>query len=202
MRRRGEGHSGEEAHTTRSSLWLYKSLSLDMDSADIALSLADTLAMPSAATKRRAASQRGAAGSSVSDLIMKAASVADANAGVSLASLKKALKVGGYDVDTDRARIINALKRLVAKNDLVQVKGTGAASGSFKVNKNLPKPPRTKGAQKKKTQGIRVQQARVRKAAVNATAVARKKTAKRPREARKPKSGHPVTRSLRSANKK
>lgn len=130
---------------------------------------------------------------------MKAASAADGSAGVSLPVLKKALKAGGYDVDTNRARIITALKRLVAKKDLVQVKGTGA-SGSFKVNKNLSKPGRKKVAQKKKTEEKRVKRTRARKAA-SATAAAKKRTAKRARKSRKPKFGRPVTRSLRSATK-
>lgn len=134
----------------------------------------------------------------MSDLIIKAASAADASAGVSLAFLKKALKAGGYDVDTNRARIITALKRLVAKKDLVQVKGSGA-SGSFKVNKNLYKP--AKVAQKKKTEVKKVKRTRARKAAA-AAAAAKKKTAKRPKKARKPKFGRPVTRSLRSTTKK
>lgn len=138
------------------------------------------------------------AGSSLSDLIIKAASAADASAGVSLAFLKKALKAGGYDVDANRARIITALKRLVAKKDLVQVKGSGA-SGSFKVNTNLSKP--AKVAQKKKTEVKRFKRTRARKAAA-AAAAAKKKTAKRPKKARKPKFGRPVTRSLRSATKK
>ncbi|XP_003974893.1 histone H1.1-like [Takifugu rubripes] len=155
--------------------------------------------MSSAATKRRTRSQPGTAGSTVSDLIMKAASAADARATVSLASLKKALKVGGYDVD--RARISNALKGLVAKKYLVQVKGTGASSGSFKVNKNLSKPARKKGAQEKKNQVRRVQRTRVSTAAVTATG-ARKKAAKRSKKARKPTFGRPLTRSLRSATKK
>lgn len=135
----------------------------------------------------------------MSDLIMQAASAADASAGVSLAFLKKALKAGGYDVGVKRARIITALKRLVAKRDLVQVKGTGA-SGSFKVNKDISKPGRKKVAQKKKTEVKRVKRTRARKAAT-ATAAAKKKRAKRPKKARKPKFGRPVTRSLRSATK-
>lgn len=154
--------------------------------------------MSSAATKRRTRSQPGTTRSTVSDLIMKAASATDARATVSLASLKKALKVGGYDVD--RARISKA-KRLVAKKYLVQVRGTGASSGSFKVNKNLSKPARKKGAQKRKNQVRRVQRTRVRTAAVTATG-ARKKAAKRSKKARKPTFGRPLTRSLRSATKK
>lgn len=162
------------------------------------LSLSDTFTMSSAATKRRTRLQPGTAGSTVSNFIMKAASAADARATVSLASLKKALKVGGYDVD--RARISNALKRLVAKKYLVQVKGTGASSGSFKVKKNLPKPARKKGAQKKKNQVRRVQRTRVRTAAVTATGA--RKAAKRSKNTRKPTFGRPCTRSLRSATKK
>lgn len=156
--------------------------------------------MSTAATKKRATSQRGMAGSSVSVRIMKAASAADASAGVSLPFLKKALKAGGYDVDANRARIITALKRLVAKKDLVQVKGSGA-SGSFKANKNLSKPGRKKVAQRKKREVKKVKRTRARKAAAG-TAAAKKKTAKRPKKARKPKFGRPLTRTLRSATKK
>lgn len=139
------------------------------------------------------------AGSSVSDLIIKAASAADASAGVSLAFLKKALKAGGYDVDTNRTRIITALKRLVAKKDLAQVKGTGA-SGSFKVNKNLSKPGGKRVALRKETEVKRFKRTRARKAAT-ATAAAGKKRAKRATKARTPRFGRPVTRSLRSATK-
>lgn len=152
--------------------------------------------MSSAATKRRATSQSAMAGSPVSDLIIKAASAADASAGVSLAFLKKALKAGGYDVDTKRARIIAALKGLVTKKDLVQVKGTGA-SILFKVNKDLSKPRRKKVVQRKTVEVKRVQGTRAKKAATGAA----KKTAKRPKKARKLKFGRPVTRSLSSATK-
>lgn len=131
--------------------------------------------MSSAATKRRATSRRGMAGSSVSDLIMQAASAADASAGVSLAFLKKALKAAGYDVGANRDRLIPALKRLVANKYLVQVKGTRSkASGSFKVSKS----GRKNVAQKKKADMQRVERSRARKAAT-ATAAAKKKRAKR-----------------------
>ncbi|XP_053305875.1 histone H1A-like [Spea bombifrons] len=73
-------------------------------------------------------------GPSVSELIVKAVSASKERSGVSLAALKKALAAGGYDVEKNNSRLKLALKGLVSKETLIQLKGSGA-SGSFKLNK-------------------------------------------------------------------
>lgn len=73
-------------------------------------------------------------GPSVSDLILKVVTASAERKGVSLAAVKKALIAGGYDADKNKSRVKAALKSLVSKGALAQLKGTGA-SGSFKVNK-------------------------------------------------------------------
>uniref|UniRef100_A0A3Q2XN39 H15 domain-containing protein n=1 Tax=Hippocampus comes TaxID=109280 RepID=A0A3Q2XN39_HIPCM len=83
---------------------------------------------------RRAARKRTAP--TVSILILNAISSYGGSRGVSLVALKKVLKVSGYDVTRNRARIRLALRRLVAKKVIVRTRGKGA-SGSFKLN---PKP--------------------------------------------------------------
>ncbi|XP_051277451.1 protamine-like protein [Dicentrarchus labrax] len=163
-----------------------------MSSAAIAL----PSAAPAKSPKKRAKSQKKKTGPSVSDLILKAASASAERGGVSLAALKKALKAGGYDVVKNRARILIAIRRLVAKKTLVQIKGTGAA-GSFKLNKKPPT-PRKKKVVKKKPKAKKVKRTRAKKAAAGATPAAKKspkkkkkakspKKAKRPAAAKKPK---------------
>uniref|UniRef100_A0A3Q0RXG4 Histone H1 n=1 Tax=Amphilophus citrinellus TaxID=61819 RepID=A0A3Q0RXG4_AMPCI len=71
-------------------------------------------------------------GPSVSDLIVKVVTASKERKGVSLAALKKALAAGGYDVEKNNARVKIAIKSLVSKGTLVQLKGIGA-SGSFKL---------------------------------------------------------------------
>ncbi|CAH2296647.1 histone H1-like [Pelobates cultripes] len=73
-------------------------------------------------------------GPSVSELIVKAVSASKERSGVSLAALKKALAATGYDVEKNNSRLKLAVKSLVTKETLTQVKGSGA-SGSFKLNK-------------------------------------------------------------------
>ncbi|OCT58930.1 hypothetical protein XELAEV_18001419mg, partial [Xenopus laevis] len=84
--------------------------------------------------KKAAAKAKKPSGPSASDLLVKAVSACKERSGVSLAALKKALAAGGYDVDKNNSRLKLALKALVTKGTLTQVKGTGA-SGSFKLNK-------------------------------------------------------------------
>ncbi|OCT55800.1 hypothetical protein XELAEV_18003747mg, partial [Xenopus laevis] len=84
--------------------------------------------------KKAAAKANEPSGPSASDLLVKAVSACKERSGVSLAALKKALAAGGYDVDKNNSRLKLALKALVIKGTLTQVKGTGA-SGSFKLNK-------------------------------------------------------------------
>ncbi|OCT58933.1 hypothetical protein XELAEV_18001422mg, partial [Xenopus laevis] len=110
--------------------------------------------------KKAAAKAKKPSGPSASDLLVKAVSASKERSGVSLAALKKALAAGGYDVDKNNSRLKLALKALVTKGTLTQVKGTGA-SGSFKLNKKQlegkdkavakkkPAPPKAKKVAKK-----------------------------------------------------
>uniref|UniRef100_A0A8C1YL82 Histone H1 n=1 Tax=Cyprinus carpio TaxID=7962 RepID=A0A8C1YL82_CYPCA len=91
-------------------------------------------APPAKAPKKKSAAKAKKAGPGVGDLIIKAVSASKERSGVSLAALKKALAAGGYDVEKNNSRVKLAIKSLVTKGALVQVKGTGA-SGSFKVSK-------------------------------------------------------------------
>nr|XP_046243613.1 protamine-like protein [Scatophagus argus] len=142
------------------------------------------LTTPAKSPKKRAKSQRRKTTPSVSDLILKAASASTERGGISLVALKKALKAGGYDVVKNRARILIAIKRLVANKSLVQTKGTGA-SGSFKVNKKPPT-PRKKKVLKKKPKAKRVKKTRGKKTAGDVTPAA-KKSPKKKRKAKSPK---------------
>ncbi|XP_070820674.1 protamine-like protein [Chaetodon trifascialis] len=150
-----------------------------MSSAAIAL----PSATPAKSPKKRSRTQRRT-GTAVSDLILKAVSSSTERGGMSLAALKKALKSGGYDVVKNRARIVLAIRRLVANKSLTQVKGTGA-SGSFKVNKKPPT-PRKKKAVKKKPKAKKVKRTRAKKAAGGATPAA-KKSPKKKRKTKSPK---------------
>lgn len=147
------------------------------------------IALPSAAPakspKKRARSQKKKTGPTVSDLILKAVSASTERGGVSLAALKKALKAGGYDVLKNKARILTAVKRLVANKSLVQIKGTGA-SGSFKLNKKPPTPRKKKVVKKKKPKAKKVRRTSIKKAAGGASPAA-KKSPKKKRKAKSPK---------------
>ncbi|XP_053289194.1 protamine-like protein [Pleuronectes platessa] len=90
---------------------------------------AKSLMMRAKSTKRRAKPQRKKSGLTVSNLILKAVSASTEPHGISLADLKKVLQAGGYDVARSNARVLNTIRRLVAKKALVQITGT---SGSFK----------------------------------------------------------------------
>ncbi|XP_067878400.1 histone H1-like [Heterodontus francisci] len=57
---------------------------------------------------------------------------------MSLQAIKKALRVKGVDVEKSKFPIKQSIKRLVAKDFLVQTKGTGA-SGTFKIAKQEKK---------------------------------------------------------------
>ncbi|XP_054466973.1 protamine-like protein [Anoplopoma fimbria] len=141
---------------------------------------------PAKSPKRRAKSQRKKTGPTVSDLILKAASASSERSGVSLPALKKALKAGGYDVVKNNARILTAIRRLVANKSLVQTKGSGA-SGSFKLNKKPPTPRKkvvVKKKKKKEPKAKRVKRASPEKAAGGATPEVKKS----PKKRRKPKS--------------
>ncbi|XP_029296612.1 protamine-like protein [Cottoperca gobio] len=144
-------------------------------------SAVSVLPLAARSPKKRAKFQRKKTGLTVSDLILEAASASSERGGVSLAALKKALKAGGYDVVKNRARIVTAIRRLVASKSLVQTKGTGA-SGSFKLNKKPPTPRK----KKKKPKAKRVKRASPKKAAGGATPAA-KKSPKKKRKAKSPK---------------
>lgn len=141
------------------------------------------LATPAKSPKKKPRAQKKNTGPSVSDLILKAVSTYTGRGGMSLAALKKALKAGGYDVVKNRARIVIAIKRLVANKSLVQTKGSGAA-GSFKLNKKPPTPRKKKVVKKKKPKTKRVKKAGAKKAAAGASPAAKKS----PKKKRKPKS--------------
>ncbi|XP_019958255.2 protamine-like protein [Paralichthys olivaceus] len=147
-------------------------------------------AVPAKSPKKRAKSQRKKSGPTVSDLILKASSASTERGGMSLAAVKKALKAGGYDVEKNNARVLMAIRRLVANKSLVQIKGTGA-SGSFKLNKKTPALPKKRVVSKKKPKTKKVKRAIVKKAAGGDTPAAKKspkkkRKAKSPRKAKKP----------------
>uniref|UniRef100_A0A8C5MJF6 H15 domain-containing protein n=1 Tax=Leptobrachium leishanense TaxID=445787 RepID=A0A8C5MJF6_9ANUR len=119
---------------------------------------------------------------SVSELIVKAVSASKERSGVSLPALKKVLSGCGYDVEKNNSRLKLALKALVTKETLVQVKGSGA-SGSFKLNKK-------KAESKAKTATPKKAPAKVKKPApkkvAKSPAKAKKPAAKSPKKAKKP----------------
>ncbi|CAI9536709.1 unnamed protein product [Staurois parvus] len=135
----------------------------------------------------------------VSELLVQAVSASKERSGVSLAALKKVLSAGGYDVDKDKSHLKIALKALVTKGSLVQVKGHGA-SGSFKINKKQPegtkdkakpkklaaKSPKkaTKSSKKKAASKITTAAKRPAKAAANGAKPKKKKAAKSPAKAK------------------
>ncbi|XP_059879438.1 histone H1.3 [Delphinus delphis] len=133
-----------------------------------------------------AAGKRKASGPPVSELITKAVAASKERSGVSLAALKKALAVAGYDVEKNNSRIKLGLKNLVSKGTLVQTKGTGA-SGSFKFNKKAatgetkPKAKKAGAAKPKKAAGA----AKKPKKATGA-ATPKKAAKKAPKKTKKP----------------
>ncbi|CAN0153083.1 unnamed protein product [Lampetra fluviatilis] len=137
---------------------------------------------PKSPKKKRAAPKAKKVGPSVSELILKALASSKERNGVSLPALKKSLAAGGYDVEKNNARVKLAIKKLVAKDAVAQVKGSGA-SGSFKLNKEKaaakakPKSSTAKPAAKKPAAAKKVKKP-----------AAAKKTApkKSPKKAKKP----------------
>uniref|UniRef100_A0A3Q1ILV0 H15 domain-containing protein n=1 Tax=Anabas testudineus TaxID=64144 RepID=A0A3Q1ILV0_ANATE len=161
--------------------------------------------------KKRAKSPRKKTGPTVSDRILKAVSASTERGGVSLVSLKKALKAGGYDVVKNKARILIAIRRLVSNKKLLQTKGTGA-SGSFKLNKNPPTPRKKKVVKKKKPGAKKVRRTSIKKTAGGASPAAKKspgkkrkakspKKAKRPAAAKKPKKAKSPKKTKRRVTK-
>ncbi|XP_036383846.1 histone H1-like [Megalops cyprinoides] len=146
---------------------------------------------PAAKTPKKRSSKPKKTGPTVSDLILKAVSASKARSGVSLVALKKALAAGGYDVVKNNSRIKLALRRLVTKGDLVQVKGTGA-SGSFKISKKQAVAKKKKAVKKKKPAAKAKKPAakKRRRSAAKKPSGAKKtpKKAKKPAAAKKAKS--------------
>uniref|UniRef100_A0A3Q3MWI3 Histone H1 n=1 Tax=Labrus bergylta TaxID=56723 RepID=A0A3Q3MWI3_9LABR len=103
--------------------------------------MAEVAPAPAKEAKKKAPKPKKT-GPSVSELIVKYVSASKERSGVSVAAIKKLLANGGYDVEKNNSRVKVAIKSLVAKEILTQVKGIGA-SGSFKMNKKPDgKPPR------------------------------------------------------------
>uniref|UniRef100_A0A3Q3W7M5 H15 domain-containing protein n=1 Tax=Mola mola TaxID=94237 RepID=A0A3Q3W7M5_MOLML len=82
-----------------------------------------------ARSSKRRSSRAKKTGPTIGDLIVDAVSASKERSGVSLPTLKKLLAAKGYDVKKNKARIKTAIKNLVTKGTLVQVKG------SFKMGK-------------------------------------------------------------------
>ncbi|XP_073506557.1 histone H1.01-like [Phyllobates terribilis] len=124
-------------------------------------------------------------GPSVSELIVKAVSASKERSGVSLAALKKALTAGGYDVEKNNSRLKLAVRSLVTKGSLLQVKGSGA-SGSFKLNKKQE--TKDKPAKKKPAAATKPKKPTAKKAAKSPKKPQKAPTAakKSPKKSKKP----------------
>ncbi|MBN3273143.1 H1 protein, partial [Polyodon spathula] len=133
---------------------------------------------------KKTATKHKKAEPSVSDFIVKAVSASKERSGVSLATLKKALAAGSYDVEKNNCCINTAVKSLVSKETLLQTKGLGA-SGSFKLNKKVAE---AKDKAAKKTAP------KPKKPAV-------KKAAPKKAPAKKPTTKKAATKSLKKAKK-
>ncbi len=141
-------------------------------------------APPAKAPKKKSTAKAKKAGPAVADLIVKAVSASKERSGVSLAALKKALAAGGYDVEKNNSRVKLAIKSLVTKGTLLQVKGTGA-SGSFKISKKQAETKKKAAPKAKKPAAKKPAAAKKPK-----SAAAKKPAAKKsPKKAKKPAAG-------------
>ncbi len=171
------------------------------------------VALKAKALKKKSAVKAKKVGPSVGDLIVNAVSASKERSGVSLAALKKALAAGGYDVEKKNSRVKLAIKSLVTKGTLVQVKGTGA-SGSFKISKTETKkkpdkkaaPKAKKPAAKKPAAAKKPKSAAAKKPAAKKSpkkakkpAAAAKKTTKSPKKAQKPAAPKKAAKSPKKA---
>uniref|UniRef100_A0A8C5SGF1 H15 domain-containing protein n=1 Tax=Laticauda laticaudata TaxID=8630 RepID=A0A8C5SGF1_LATLA len=84
--------------------------------------------------------------SSISLLIYNALANSQKKSGISMQALKKIVTNMGYDMTKKKHYFLRALKNMVAKGQIWQIKGTGA-TGSFKINPDIGKknPPKSKG---------------------------------------------------------
>uniref|UniRef100_A0A8C6VFE5 H15 domain-containing protein n=1 Tax=Naja naja TaxID=35670 RepID=A0A8C6VFE5_NAJNA len=110
--------------------------------------------------------------SSLSLLIYSAIANCQKKSGISMQALKKIVTKTGYDMDKKKQYFLKALKNMVAKGQIWQLKGTGA-TGSFTINPNTGK----KKAPPKKGKG--------QKTEVSAKNKKRSATSKKHREAAK-----------------
>ncbi len=163
-------------------------------------------APPAKAPKKKSAAKAKKAGPGVGELIVKAVSASKERSGVSLAALKKALAAGGYDVEKNNSRVKLAIKSLVTKGTLLQVKGTGA-SGSFKISKKqaetkkkaAPKAKKPAAAKKPKSAAAKKPAAKKSPKKTKKPAAAAKKATKSPKKATK--SPKKATKSPKKATK-
>ncbi|XP_023272604.1 histone H1-like [Seriola lalandi dorsalis] len=157
-------------------------------------------AAPAKAAKKKVSKPKKV-GPSLSELIVKAVAASKERNGVSAAALKKALAAGGYDVEKNKVRVKTAIKNLVAKETLVQTKGTGA-SGSFKMNKKVEpkaKKPLAKKPAPKPKKPVAKKPAAAKK---SKTAPAKKPAAKKsPKKPKKPVAAKKVAKSPKKAAK-
>ena len=164
-------------------------------------------AAPVKATKKKAPRAKKT-GPSVAELIVKAISASKEKKGVSLSALKKALAAGGYDVEKNNSRVKLAIKSLVTKETLVQIKGTGA-SGSFKLNKKQAEPKKPAAKAKKPTATKKPKKAAAKKPVaakkspkkVASKKVAPKKATKSPKKAKKAVTPKKAAKSPKKATK-
>uniref|UniRef100_A0A670ZDM9 H15 domain-containing protein n=1 Tax=Pseudonaja textilis TaxID=8673 RepID=A0A670ZDM9_PSETE len=84
--------------------------------------------------------------SSISVLIYNAIASCQKKSGISTQALKKIVTSKGYDMVKKKHYFLRALKNLVGKGQIWQIRGTGA-TGSFKINPDFGKknPPKSKG---------------------------------------------------------
>ncbi|CAI9613296.1 unnamed protein product [Staurois parvus] len=164
---------------------------------------APAAAPPAEAAAKKKPAKKKASGPAVSELLVQAVSASKERSGVSLAALKKVLSAGGYDVDKNKSRLKIALKALVTKGSLVQVKGHGA-SGSFKINKKQPDgakaKPKKPAAKKSNTKSPKKKPAAKRPAKAAAKKVT--KSPKKSKAAAKPKKGAKSPAKAKPAAKK
>ncbi|XP_056152543.1 histone H1-like [Lampris incognitus] len=164
-------------------------------------------AAPAKAPKKKAPRPKKV-GPSVGELITKALAASKERGGMSLSAIKKALASSGYDVEKNNARVKAALKGLVTKETVVQMKGVGA-SGSFKLNKKAVEAKTTKpkkAAPKAKKPATKKAAAakKPKKAAPKPAAKKSPKKAKKPAAAaaKKSKATKKVAKSPKKAAKK
>ncbi|CAI9624733.1 unnamed protein product [Staurois parvus] len=162
---------------------------------------APAAAPPAEAAAKKKPAKKKASGPAVSELLVQAVSASKERSGVSLAALKKVLSAGGYDVDKNKSRLKIALKALVTKGSLVQVKGHGA-SGSFKINKKQPDGAKKKAAGKAPTAAKSPKKKPAAKRPAKAAAKKVTKSPKKSKAAAKPKKGAKSPAKAKPAAKK